>query len=497
MRALTAALLRFALVTGTSDECEDGEVAVLDEDTGAVQGCYPDEAAANEAIAASNDSGPSTDTAADLPARAVMVIATEGEMTADRRIVEPGALTWRDLPLALTINHDPDRIAGSVRAIGRTDTPESVTVDGFDAEVGDEGRFVMGLIEFDLDIEDGRYASGRVGANADGPLRGVSMEVGDEQVEFECVEEDEDGFCVQDVMRLHAGRIGAVTLAPFQAIESAVVTATDLAPVAAGLAFRVSHDPGLAASSSAPSALIAAAVPAVPPSDWFTVDLDGPTPLTITDEGRVYGHLALWGTCHTGIAERCITPPEGDDFAMFHLGAVLTDAGEVAVGKITMNTGHQALYEDGTRRPIGWAETIAHYDHTGTQAAYVRAGEDKHGIWLAGTLAPTATEDDIRALRAAQVSGDWRPIRGRLSLMAALAVNVPGFPVPRTRSLVAAGEPLALVAAAGPVRGGCGCHDTPSSSLVKRVATLEAVVASLGLADQAADALAASIARPT
>jgi hypothetical protein len=43
---------------------------------------------------------------------------------------------------------------------------------------------------------------------------------------------------------------------------------------------------------------------------WFrNPHLDGPTPLTVTDDGRVYGHLALWGTCHTGFDGVCIEPP--------------------------------------------------------------------------------------------------------------------------------------------------------------------------------------------
>jgi hypothetical protein len=51
------------------------------------------------------------------------------------------------------------------------------------------------------------------------------------------------------------------------------------------------------------------------------------------------------------------------------------------------------------------------------------------------------------------VSGDWRPINGHLELVGLLAVNVPGFPVPRQRALAASVgdegeyETLALVAA--------------------------------------------------
>lgn len=91
--------------------------------------------------------------------------------------------------------------------------------------------------------------------------------------------------------------------------------------------------------------------------------------------------------------------------------------------------------------------TIAHYEDTGTVAAYVRAGEDKYGIWVAGVMAPGTTEEDRVRLRATPLSGDWRRIRGGFELMAALAVNVPGFPVPRPKGFVASGVMTSLVAA--------------------------------------------------
>src|SRR5690606_1868713 len=48
-------------------------------------------------------------------------------------------------------------------------------------------------------------------------------------------------------------------------------------------------------------------------------------------------------------------------------------------------------------------------------------------------------------IRASAVSGDWRPINGRLELVAVCAVNCPGFPIPRT--MVASGAAVSLVAA--------------------------------------------------
>jgi hypothetical protein len=57
---------------------------------------------------------------------------------------------------------------------------------------------------------------------------------------------------------------------------------------------------------------------------------------------------------------------------------------------------------------------------------------------------------------AGQVSGDWRRIGGQLRLVGLLAVNVPGFPVPkmRARAVAASGQQektvQALVAAGKP-----------------------------------------------
>lgn len=188
-------------------------------------------------------------------------------------------------------------------------------------------------------------------------------------------------------------------------------------------------------------ALVASAAPVKPPAAWFTnPELDGPTPLTVTEDGRVFGHLATWRTCHTGVDAACVTAPKSRaSYAYFHTGEVVTAEGEpVAVGRVTLGGGHAD-----TR--LGFQAAIDHYDNAGACVALVRAGEDKHGIWMAGALTPEADELKAAALRRHPPSGDWRRIGGNLELIGALAVNTPGFPVPRAR--VAGGAPQALVAA--------------------------------------------------
>ena len=65
-----------------------------------------------------------------------------------------------------------------------------------------------------------------------------------------------------------------------------------------------------ATEEEAEVSLLAAAGPLRPPAEWFAdPKLAGPTALTITDDGRVYGHAALWDVCHVGFANTCVTPP--------------------------------------------------------------------------------------------------------------------------------------------------------------------------------------------
>ena len=177
-------------------------------------------------------------------------------------------------------------------------------------------------------------------------------------------------------------------------------------------------------------------------NDFADPHLDGPTALTVTADGRVYGHLAAWGTPHIGMGGRVTPPKSRSGYKYFHQGVIATKDGDLPVGKLTLGTGHAPV--DGNTDAVAAA---AHYDNTGTVAAAVRAGEDAHGIWIAGRIVPGTAPERVDELRMSGVSGDWRGINGSMELVAALAVNVPGFPLPRTEQLVAAGAPTALVAA--------------------------------------------------
>lgn len=191
--------------------------------------------------------------------------------------------------------------------------------------------------------------------------------------------------------------------------------------------------------------LVAAGGPMYPPDTWFQNPmLREPTPWTVQKDGKVFGHLALWGTCHTTFPNRCITPPRERDYPYFMKRELETDQGSlIGIGSITMGTGHAPLR-------MGHVPAAEHYDDTGTAVVDIAVGEDRWGIWVAGSLRPGLTDLKLRELRAASLSGDWRRIGGQLRLVAVLAVNVPGYPVPRMRATLAADEVASLVAAGIP-----------------------------------------------
>jgi hypothetical protein len=194
-----------------------------------------------------------------------------------------------------------------------------------------------------------------------------------------------------------------------------------------------------------------------PDRAWF-VDpaFSVPTGITVTDEGRVYGHAAPWGECHVGHPSECITLPHEEAHPYFMTGEVVcADGSRVAVGQITVGTGHAPL----NYRASHAAE---HYDNTGSAVADVAVGNDRFGLWVAGAIRPAVAASRVHELRASgRLSGDWRRIGGKLRLVGLLAVNVPGFPLSPPRARVASGSPLALVAA------GAGAALGPGNRIVE------------------------------
>lgn len=185
-------------------------------------------------------------------------------------------------------------------------------------------------------------------------------------------------------------------------------------------------------------ALTASVAPLAPPRSWFEMpEPNEPTPLTFTADGQAFGHLALWGTCHTGFLNgalnECVKPPRSESgYQFFHVGVIETaEGGTIPIGKLTFDTSHAPLTAD-------LSAAARHYDHTGSVGAFIRARDGKHGIWASGALRSDLSPEGLRDLRANPPSGDWRSLRHSLEMVAALAVPVPGFPIPRAQLALAA-----------------------------------------------------------
>jgi hypothetical protein len=188
------------------------------------------------------------------------------------------------------------------------------------------------------------------------------------------------------------------------------------------------------------TALLAGAAPIKPPKSWFeNPNLTALTPLTITADGQVYGHVAAWQSDHIGLPPGTRPPRSRSNYAYFRTGVVETAEGtDIPVGQLTLAGGHAPLHASS-------GEAVKHYDDTASSVADLAAGEDSFGIWVSGGLRPSVSGEQIRAIRASAPSGDWRPINGGLEMVALCQVNVPGFPV--ARAMVSGGQVSALVAA--------------------------------------------------
>lgn len=393
------------------------------------------------------------------------VLVVEGMETSDGRYIEPGALTHRSLPLpvlAQTMNpvggggHDGAEVIGRLDTLERVEGPSVISRET--GEPFPEGSFVWrGEGYVDPEAVGTKLALKRY-------LTGNSADLTEVEVEFQYEnsdgEEEDMPSAVVEPTRTSVtkGRIAATTLVPIPAFADAYVTlggqliepADDMPEDIVASALWRSEEIGDACSLCAAGvAKEVTPVSELPLADWFlNPKFTEPTPGRVQEiDGHhvVSGHLATWGTCHIGFAGKCVTPPRSrSGYSYFTTGtrAAFDQVAivDVAVGQLTLGTGHAPL-------SAGSLAAAEHYDNTGTAVADVAVGEDEHGIWYAGVLRKDISEADLIKFKAAGLSGDWRAIHGNLELVAALAVNVPGFPIPRPAARVASGSPVALVAA--------------------------------------------------
>lgn len=376
----------------------------------------------------------------------VALLAIENQPTEDGRVIDAGALSWRDLPLSLMAmdetgpgGHEGAQVAGRIDSIYRSEENEMEiwgaggwSEEPFGQHIGRlVGEQTLRGNSVDLAILAYEYRNADTGAVlTDDELMDAIFGDNDIPILFAVTE----------------GVILASTVCPTPAIAGAEIM------LASGV-MRMTFSFGREAPKDVLTAAGAGMAPLHPPAEWFANPrLDGPTPLTVSPEGRVTAHAALWDSCHIGEPSGpgvCVPPPRsGMNYEIFHHGVVTCDNGEdVPVGQITMSTLHAGT-------SLSWKATQQHYENSGIAVADVVAGEDEYGIWVSGALRPDLPAERVREMKAGAISGDWRSVIDRgLEFIAALIVNIPGFPIPRPEARIvasAAGEEEVLtVIAAG------------------------------------------------
>lgn len=411
------------------------------------------------------------------------VLATENVQTGDGRVMAAGALEWPDLPLPL---------AWLERQM-HGDLLDGGTQIGTIATITRQGNDLAFTGEVDDEIPEAAELVRRM-ANGSAPLGSrVGISIDPDNWAMELVDTTMDEADAEELVMLLASGAGALPprrertdlqaaagdpdpgegvgvvlftdaagdwLERYTRLRIRGATACAIAAFVSGymeLDGDVAAEPTTEPAPEANASVIVASARTRPEAGWFNlpepqpgqegmVDVYGMpvqellvaqpddgygsagvgVPMTITDDGRVFGHGALWGQCHVGYLDECVTaPPSMAAYAHFHVGeTVCADGQRLATGALTVNTDHAAAY-------LLAPEARDHYANTGLAFADVRATNGTLGLWFSGVLREGFSEAQLRVLRASSLSGDWRRRGTNLELIAALAVNVPGFPIAR------------------------------------------------------------------
>lgn len=433
----------------------DGRFCVVKRDDGEVEGCHDTRAEAiaqQRALYRSESSMGGVEMSEETATRPWEgPLGLEAFPTTDKRYLMAGQISHRDLPLPLRVQERD--VGGHDEALqaGRIDSLEWIPIEKFDRveEFGLEHVPEGAVVIWGEGILDGSEAA----ATAERYLAngaGVSLDIQHERLAllspdtFEEIPEDEidlQAALAGEYVTGIAGKIGAVTIVDTPAFEEATVRIADGAALVAS-AFTLHLLPERF------DTLVAAASPVRPKRSWFEdPGLPRLTPMTYLDSGRVFGHLCDWTGCHTGFSHICVPPFRSQtDFAFFNVGQLETEEGDlVACGKLMFD-----MHGEGHADPKNpnWQKASEHYDKATSVGAFVRAGHDRFGIWLAGCLRAGLSEEELQHLRSHPPSGDWRPIPGKGSeLVAAFSVAVPGFPIPQALVASASDGGLTIITA--------------------------------------------------
>lgn len=390
------------------------------------------------------------------------VLGTIGSPTSDNRYLVPDEIEHRDLPLpfsvqpALAEGHEGAINAGRIEEIEYVPFSDFERKEEFYSADQIDAMPEHAVVIFGHGTVDGspaaKEAKRQIENGADVSLDGLRFngklynpetfeEVDTAELEMgELFQAMMEGIYLQGV----SGKIGGVTVVSIGAFEEARVIVT----ASGSLSFAAEVNSG---EKERFAALVATAGPLKPLREWLEdPQLRELTSLQITKEGRVFGHLADWNGCHTGFQGVCVPPFYSlSNYAYFNVGEIETAEGDlVPCGKLMFamdGAGHAP-----TDARLSYIDVQRYYDDATKVGAFVRAGADRFGTWLAGALRPGLSEIEVQHLRTHPPSGDWRPIRGGdQDLIAAFSVPIPGFPIPRGEALVASagGEITVIITA--------------------------------------------------
>lgn len=315
------------------------------------------------------------------------VLGRLGLPTGDGRLISPGALTSRDLPLPLSWQRESGDGHGGSVVVARLES-----VSFHEDMVTGTGHM--------LDVTGAWEAEELIEAGVIGP----SMDLDD----MSYVVDDQDRIIIT------SARVAGATLVAIPAFAEVSIT---LDPLPAPVMEREESP------EDAAWLLASAATETLPPLSHFAKP-DTVGPVTV-DGDLVRGYVATWGTCHVGLPGCTTAPASLTGYAHFLRKEQRTVTGEtVPVGVLSVGGGHADA-------KLGLVPALAHYDDVSTAVAKVFAGEDEHGIWVSGWVLPYADPVKVQQLSDLDVSGDWRKTGGNMELIAVCAVNAPGFPVLR------------------------------------------------------------------
>ncbi|WP_328902296.1 hypothetical protein OHR86_22405 [Streptomyces sp. NBC_00441] len=350
------------------------------------------------------------------------VLARLGVPTGDGRIIDPAGGSGRSLPLPISWQEKSEEGHGGSIVVARMEAMQIAN-----GMVTATGRM----------LEDIPY---KVIEELEAGVIGPSVDLDD--IEY-VMDADERIVITQ-------WRVAGATLVPIPAFSDVSFTLdpepAEALPNPAEVAEpeRSMLDEAVERAADRMWPLQASAAEQLPPAEWFARPVfDALTPLTVTPEGRVFGHVAPWDQCHVGMPG-CVTPPSSPSgYSYFHVGEQrLADGTVTPAGTLVAGPRHADLAS-------GFQAAQQHYDDPAAAVARVIAGEDEHGVWVAGWVLPEAAPEAVETFKSSPVSGDWRRVGGALELIGVCSVNVPGFPVPRARVAFSAGAQRALVGAFG------------------------------------------------